>query len=1236
MADIKFEDLEPSVPDIFAGEVQETATERSDPNAPDREEKPSVIGDLAAAPFRGVEGIAQGVYGLADTLSFDLLPDYDERFLGKSKTTAGSVVEVASTFLIPFGAAVKGIGYAGKAARAGKLTSLGTKAEKALKAGSKTREIVKYSAAGALVDFSVFDGHEARLSNLVEQYPALANPITDFLAADPNDSEAEGRLKNAIEGLAIGGAIDIAVVPALRYLKKVRAERAAGKTPDQVAKATSKEAEAIDKAINEATEKGLIEKPAAELPKIDPVLSKEAGKVLRTAAKGKASGIKQMLDDLETMEPVEALQTLDKKYGKDGVLININAFTNGEQVAQEAVGLVNELYEGIRSIKSTFRLRPELRDAMIEETRKYGLDEAADVFQGVKDQYEYEAKLVAAHKVLRNVTSQFGDNLLEFKSLSSQLSKASSNEQARVLNNQLNVTRALFLQQKDQIKITAAALGEAASQTARQLRNFGLMQKADMKSAEIVDQLVATKLDLEELSKEELDVAIKKAAAVVEKHGAGGLAQLNTSKGFIDLHNELWINALLSGPKTFLVNVFGNALTSVYLPIERNIGARLMYASTKDPRYKTIRDETMKAGIYLSNLMDALELGMKAFDTEDSVIAPRAAVTSELRGPAITAENINAITGIGHYFGTGVDKAGRVLRIPTRALTGTDEFFKQMQFRPAAQTEAALKAHQDLIDEYGEELTSEIVERELPSRAAAIFEGVMREGGERYSSAAVRNDVYQDMIKTMVASGEEWDRITRQQFMQERYDELYDKTKGAISDKAFARAQEATFTTPQTGAIGQGIQNLVVKAPILRLVMPFVSTPLNIIKFAGQRTLPFDLPVLRSLHEKMADDLAGDPIARADLMGRQAVGTALWGGAAMAILGGKITGRGPSNNNERKILEQTGWRPYSIKWGDKYVSYQRLDPFATFLGFSADLVEYANEANRGNIDDPELDEMLQTAAGALLAGLTQNVVNKSYMTGLKQVMDAINDPNRFAPTFLRTRVASYVPSLVGQAVGTVDGDDAIREARTIMEAIQKRFPIAASDLDPRRNVLGEVVSPSNYRIPLLGAFVPDSVEDYVSPILVSSKKNDSVFQEMAKAAHAFQLPRRQKMGVDYTQFVNSKGQSAYDRWLEIQGTVKINRRTLRQELQRVISSKRFQQLSEEPLDDLGSPRAREITRVIRRYRAKAEKQMLGEFPNLSKKMSILQGIKFNQARGRDSSGLESELDILNQQLKGLR
>ncbi len=61
---------------------------------------------------------------------------------------------------------------------------------------------------GAATDFSVFDAHAERLSNLVEEHPALRNPITSFLAADPNDSEALGRLKNSLEGLGLGLATE--------------------------------------------------------------------------------------------------------------------------------------------------------------------------------------------------------------------------------------------------------------------------------------------------------------------------------------------------------------------------------------------------------------------------------------------------------------------------------------------------------------------------------------------------------------------------------------------------------------------------------------------------------------------------------------------------------------------------------------------------------------------------------------------------------------------------------------------------------------------------------------------------------------------------------------------------------------------------------------------------------------------------------------------------------------------
>ena len=74
---------------------------------------------------------------------------------------------------------------------------------------------------GAVADFSVFDPHEARLSDLIEEVPALKNPVSEFLAADPEDSAAEGRLKNAAEGLGLGVLTD-GLILSLRTLRAAR------------------------------------------------------------------------------------------------------------------------------------------------------------------------------------------------------------------------------------------------------------------------------------------------------------------------------------------------------------------------------------------------------------------------------------------------------------------------------------------------------------------------------------------------------------------------------------------------------------------------------------------------------------------------------------------------------------------------------------------------------------------------------------------------------------------------------------------------------------------------------------------------------------------------------------------------------------------------------------------------------------------------------------------------------
>ena len=170
--------------------------------------------DILAAPFRGLEGAVQGAYNLADYLAFDILPDYDTRFLGTSKTMAGGAVEGISQFATGF------IPLFGLAGRAGALA----------KAGTVTKGVV----AGAATDFTFFNGQEARLSNLIQQVPELQNPVTEFLAYDGDESELEGRMKNVLEGLGLE-AVAGTFIAGLKAIKRGRKVKEEGGTAEQQA-----------------------------------------------------------------------------------------------------------------------------------------------------------------------------------------------------------------------------------------------------------------------------------------------------------------------------------------------------------------------------------------------------------------------------------------------------------------------------------------------------------------------------------------------------------------------------------------------------------------------------------------------------------------------------------------------------------------------------------------------------------------------------------------------------------------------------------------------------------------------------------------------------------------------------------------------------------------------------------------------------------------------------------------
>jgi len=163
--------------------------------------------DVGTGLLAGVEGFGRSLIGFADMVLFDALPEeWEERSFDRPQGMVGGLVEGITQFglgLIP------GLGVAGLAA----------KGAKAFGAGSKLVSGVKTITAGATADFIAFDEHEARLSDFLVGHDATRNSITEYLQSNEEDSAFEGRMKNVLEGGALG-AIGGVLIKSAKALKK--------------------------------------------------------------------------------------------------------------------------------------------------------------------------------------------------------------------------------------------------------------------------------------------------------------------------------------------------------------------------------------------------------------------------------------------------------------------------------------------------------------------------------------------------------------------------------------------------------------------------------------------------------------------------------------------------------------------------------------------------------------------------------------------------------------------------------------------------------------------------------------------------------------------------------------------------------------------------------------------------------------------------------------------------------
>ena len=304
----------------------------------------------------------------------------------------------------------------------------------------------------------------------------------------------------------------------------------------------------------------------------------------------------------------------------------------------------------------------------------------------------------------------------------------------------------------------------------------------------------------------------------------------------------------------------------------------------------------------------------------------------------------------------------------------------------------------------------------------------------------------------------------------------------------------------QLGPVGSAISGITQNAPILKLILPFVRTPTNLIKFSIERS-PF-APLLKEWRADIAAKGARRDLAIAKSM----VGTGLGMAIAEMAANGLITGGAPTDRGREGMMRANGWQPYSFKVGDKYYSYSRLDPFSTTIGVAADMATKYDGLSERQKED---------AAVMVVTSIMANLSNKTWLSGVSDMMEAINDPERYAAGFGKRMVGSLtVPTVFNQIARTVD--PIARQRDDYGDAIANRIPGMSDDLYPMRNVLGEPIVSE-------GGVGPD----ILSPIWESTDRNDPVLEKLLKARIKINKPQRKDMPAkDWDAFQEAIGRYA--------------------------------------------------------------------------------------------------------------
>ena len=266
--------------------------------------------------------------------------------------------------------------------------------------------------------------------------------------------------------------------------------------------------------------------------------------------------------------------------------------------------------------------------------------------------------------------------------------------------------------------------------------------------------------------------------------------------------------------------------------------------------------------------------------------------------------------------------------------------------------------------------------------------------------------------------------------------------------------------------------------PAIKLIVPFFRTIVNLQKQAIEFSAL--APILPSARKALREGGG----ARSDVLAKMTLGTAATIPLVHHAMEGNMTMAAPTNPAERDAFYAEGKQPYSIRLGDTWYSYNRFSPFSEWFITSAALADAYN-----NEDEKTATEL----TSHIFFSLTQNFFDKSFATGMHDLMEALSDPERSGNWVENFATGATIPNFIPLAARVID--PVIRETDDLRDAYISKVPYLSKTLDPKRDVFGKPISrPGN------------AIQKIVSPVIPSPVEVDMVREELKTIGYQMGFP----------------------------------------------------------------------------------------------------------------------------------